>query len=65
MERATGGRSGPSPDEEIILEVLQMLRLLDDTPPGQMNGIFYQHWFEELNIATRALLRILGREPDS
>ena len=42
-----------------------MLRLLDDTPPGQMNGMFYQHWFEELNIATRALLRILGREPDS
>lgn len=51
-------------DEALIAEALQMLRQLDDTPPDQMNALFYQHWFEELNLTVRALLRLLGRDPD-
>lgn len=62
--KQTDDESGSTPDETIIVEALQMLRLIDDTPPGHMNALFYQHWFEELNLSLRALLRMLGRDPD-
>lgn len=63
MESADDQRVSPA-DEAVINEALQMLRQLDDTPMDQMNELFYQHWFEELNLTVRALLRLLGRDPD-
>jgi hypothetical protein len=49
---------------EVIAEALQMLKELDNTPPSQMSPLFYQHWFEQLNMTTRDLLRVLGHDPD-
>jgi hypothetical protein len=51
-------------DEDIILEIVEMLKALDDTRPDQMTPLFYQHWFEQLNMSIRDLLSILGREAD-
>lgn len=51
-------------DAEVIAEALQMLRDLDNTPLGEMGPLFYQHWFEQLKMATGDLLRILGHDPD-
>ena len=55
----------PASDEEVIRDALQMLHELDDTPPQQMTALFYQHWFEQLTMTTRDLLRILGHDPDA
>jgi hypothetical protein len=52
-------------DEAVIQEALQMLHELDDTPPQQMTALFYQHWFEQLSMTTRDLLRVLGHDPDA
>lgn len=57
-----GSREGS--DEEVIGEALQLLHDLDNTPLSEMTPLFYQHGFEQLNMATRDLLRILGRDPD-
>jgi hypothetical protein len=54
----------PLSDEEIISETVDLLRAID-TPLGEMNALFYQHFFEELNMAVRSLLEILGRAPES
>lgn len=61
---STDDRPASPPDEAVIVEALQTLRELDDTPLDQMNDLFYQHGFEELNLTVRALLRMLGRDPD-
>lgn len=61
---STDDQAASPPDETVIAEALQMLRQLDDTPLDQMNALFYQHWFEELNLTVRAMLRMLGRDPD-
>jgi hypothetical protein len=60
-------RSDPelASDEDVIHEALQMLHELDDTPPQQMTALFYQHWFEQLSMTTRDLLRVLGHDPDA
>lgn len=50
-------------DAEIIAQALQMLKELDHTPLTEMSPLFYQHWFEQLNMTTRDLLRILGHDP--
>lgn len=61
---STDDHAASPPDEIVIVEALQLLRELDDTPIDQMNALFYQHGFEELNLTVRALLRMLGRDPD-
>lgn len=60
-------RPDPEPvsDEEVIRDALRMLHELDDTPAQQMTALFYQHWFEQLSMTTRDLLRILGQDPDA
>lgn len=67
IKDSTKGESLPeaADDEEIVSEALQMLKVLDNTPPSQMSPLFYQHWFEQLNMVTRDLLRILGHDPDA
>jgi hypothetical protein len=55
----------PLSDEETISETVDLLRAIDNTPLGDMNALFYQHFFEELNMAVRSLLEILGRAPES
>ena len=52
-------------DEAVIREALHMLHELDDTPPQQMTALFYQHWFEQVSMTTRDLLRVLGHGPDA
>ena len=52
----------PAEDEDTVLEILEMLKALDSTRPDQMTQLFYQHWFEQLNMSIRDLLRILGHE---
>lgn len=64
MESMDDQAASPS-DEALIVEALQMLRELDDTPLDQMDALFYQHGFEELNLMVRALLRMLGRDLDA
>lgn len=51
-------------EEETIATVVQLLQALDDRPPADMTPLFYQHGFEELNLAVRDLLRLLGHDPD-
>lgn len=60
-------RPGPelAPDKAVIREALRMLHELDDTLPQQMTALFYQHWFEQLSMTTRELLRVLGHDPDA
>jgi len=69
MEHPEEGERRPDPemasDEVVIREALQMLRELDDTPPQQMTALFYEHWFEQLSMTTRDLLRVLGHDPDA
>lgn len=55
----------PGTDEAVISEALRLLHELDDTPPQQMTALFYQHGFEQLSMATRDLLRVLGHDPDA
>ncbi|MET3948749.1 hypothetical protein ABIB49_003474 [Arthrobacter sp. UYCu512] len=64
-ERGPQPESEPASDEEIIRGALQMLHELDDTPPQQMTALCYQHWFEQLSMTTRDLLRLLGHDPDA
>jgi hypothetical protein len=52
-------------DEETIAEIIELLKDLDNTSPNQMSPLFYQHWFEQLNISIRDLLRILGHDLDA
>lgn len=61
---STDDQAATPNDETILVEALELLRELDDTPIGQMNALFYQHGFEELNLTVRALLRIMGRDLD-
>lgn len=49
--------------EAVVREAVQMLHELDNTPPQQMTPMFYQHWFEQLSITTRDLLRVMGHDP--
>jgi len=49
-------------DRETIAEIIEMLQSLDNTRPRQMSPLFYQHWFEQLNMSIRDLLRILGHD---
>jgi len=69
MENSEEQARRPDPelasDEAAIREALQMLHEIDDTPPQQMTALFYQHWFEQLSMTTRDLLRVLGRNPDA
>ncbi|MDQ0616784.1 hypothetical protein [Arthrobacter globiformis] len=51
--------------EEIIASALQILKDFDSTPVSNMTPLFYQHGFEELNMAVRDLLRLLGHDPDA
>lgn len=51
-------------DEATIAEIIEMLNSLDNTSPNQMSPLFYQHWFEQLNMSIRDLLRILGHDLD-
>jgi hypothetical protein len=67
LDKATerGGRHpGLASDEAVIREALHLIHELDDTPPHQMTPLFYQHWFEQLSMTTRDLLRLLGRDPE-
>jgi hypothetical protein len=50
--------------EDIIASALQILKDFDSTPVSDMTPLFYQHGFEELNMAVRDLLRLLGHDPD-
>ncbi|MET3937123.1 hypothetical protein [Arthrobacter sp. OAP107] len=51
-------------DEDIIADAIQLLHDFDNTPPNAMTPLFYQHGFEELSLAVRDLLRILGHRPE-
>jgi hypothetical protein len=59
-----GSVSGQDGPQDIIAGVMRTLQDFDNTPPTAMTPLFYQHGFEELNIAVRDLLRLLGHDPD-
>jgi hypothetical protein len=69
MEHPEEGEYRPDPeraaDEAVIREALRMLHEIDDTPQQQMTALFYQHWFEQLSMTTRDLLRVLGHDADA
>ncbi|TQL60965.1 hypothetical protein FB474_2368 [Oryzihumus leptocrescens] len=44
----------------MIRDVVTLVRQFDDTPISQMSALFYQHGYEELRLAVRHLLRLLG-----
>lgn len=47
-------------DEEVIASAIRLLHDFDNTPLSDMTPLFYQHGFEELTLAVRDLLRLLG-----
>jgi len=51
-------------DDDVIADAIQLLHDFDNTPPSAMTPLFYQHGFEELSIAVRGLLRLLGHRPE-
>ncbi|GAA1243326.1 hypothetical protein [Oryzihumus leptocrescens] len=51
----TGGQA-----QNVIRDVVTLVRQFDDTPISQMSALFYQHGYEELRLAVRHLLRLLG-----
>ena len=61
--------SGHAPHEgsevEAIQRALQLLRDFDDVPMTELTPMFYQHGFEELSMAMRDLLNLLGHDPDA
>jgi hypothetical protein len=66
MSDSAHGESLPGHDaEDIIASALQILKGFDSTPLNDMTPLFYQHGFEELNMAVRDLLRLLGHDPDA
>lgn len=68
MEVSPEDTSGPTPREhpdEVIEGALQLLRGFDNAPPNEMTPLFYQHGFEELNMAMRDILSLLGHDPDA
>ena len=68
MNDAIDGNSGadqrPDRGEDIIASVVQLLNDFDNTPPSDMTPLFYQHGFEELTLAVRSLLRLLGHQAE-
>lgn len=42
-----------------IAEILSLLHDLDDTPHTEMTSFYYQHGFNELDLAVRDLLHII------
>lgn len=58
-----GPVGGPPMDAESasarIAEIRTLLRDLDDTPHPEMNQFYYQHGFNELDLAVRDLLHII------
>ena len=55
---------GPPMDPESaaarIAEIRTLLRDLDDTPHLEMTQLYYQHGFNELDLAVRDLLHIIA-----
>lgn len=49
-------------DAECIAEIEQLLTALDSTPSNEMTPLFYAHAYNELDMAVRDLLRILGHD---
>lgn len=50
--------------EDVVASAIRLLHDLDNTPPSEMTPLFYQHGFEELSLAVRDLLRLLGHRSE-
>ena len=61
------GRQTPREDSEaeVVQRALQLLRDFDDVPMNELTPMFYQHGFEELSMAMRDLLNLMGHDPDT
>lgn len=49
----------PESAAERIAEIRALLQDLDDTPHPEMTQLYYQHGFNELDLAVRDLLHII------
>lgn len=58
-EAVTGPPMNPESAAERIADIRTLVRDLDDTPPGEMTPLYYQHGFNELDLAVRDLLHII------
>jgi hypothetical protein len=52
----------PFSDRQIIDDALRLIRDLDNTKLDEMTPLFYMFGFDELYLAVRSLLRIMGEE---
>lgn len=57
----------PGTPAEVVAEVRELLRRLDDVPWPNMDALFYMHGYDELHLAVERLLGVLEREgrPDA
>ena len=49
----------PESAAERIAEIRELLQDLDDTPHTKMTQLYYQHGFNEIDLAVRDLLHII------
>lgn len=64
-EDPTGPAPHEDPEVEVVQRALRLLRDFDNVPMTELTPMFYQHGFEELNMAMRDLLNLLGHDPDA
>jgi hypothetical protein len=55
----------PAHVEAFIVDTVGMIRELDDTDLSEMTPLFYQHGYEQVALALRELLTMLGHDPDA
>lgn len=57
----------PGTPADVVAEVRELLRRLDDVPWPDMDALFYMHGYDELHLAVERLLGVLEREgrPDA
>ena len=58
-------QSFPQADRERIDEVRQLVSDYGKVTPDEMSAFFYEHAYNELDLAVRDLLRMLGEDVDS
>jgi hypothetical protein len=55
----------PAHVEAFIVDTVGMIREFDDTDLSEMTPLFYQHGYEQVTLALRELLTMLGHDPDA
>lgn len=59
LSRRSGKPTTPDSAEEVIREVSELVKALDDAPLAYLTPLFYEHGYSELRLAVVSLLKVL------